>query len=162
VIGKFALASHDELIQVLREPAGIHELLHPIDDGESFGESPQLSVEKDWHGIHFLLNQGAWDGEPPLDFIVAGGTEVGEVDVGHGPARAFLPAELRAIVEALAPITEEHCRLRFDAEAMNTAQIYPSIWKDTDARWLAQSCMRLRDFLRDGAEHGQGLLVWCE
>jgi hypothetical protein len=90
--GKFALVDHDRVVEVLREPFRIAELIHPFD-----GPGDSLSVDRDWHGIHFLLNQGAWDGEPPLDFIVSGGTEVGEVDVGYGPARAFLPCELAAI-----------------------------------------------------------------
>src|SRR5262245_51191373 len=40
-------------------------------DGESFAES----LDKAWHGIHYLLTGTAWEGVLPLDFLVRGGVE---------------------------------------------------------------------------------------
>ena len=33
------------------------------------GTEGTLSLEKAWHGLHFLLTGSDWGGEPPLDFL---------------------------------------------------------------------------------------------
>ena len=53
------------------------------------GEGIETDLDKAWHGIHYLLTGTAWAGAEPLNFIVCGGTEVGDIDVGYGPARVF-------------------------------------------------------------------------
>jgi hypothetical protein len=59
-------------------------------------------------------------------------------------------------------MTEELLRLRFDADAMNAAQVYRSRWKPADAAALARAGYRLVEFLRGGAARRLGLVVWCE
>ena len=44
----------------------------------------EIDLDKSWHGIHFLLTGAAWEGERPLNFLILGGEEVGDIDVGHG------------------------------------------------------------------------------
>src|SRR3990167_6610036 len=34
-------------------------------------------MDKAWHGAHFVLTETAWEGKPPLDFLVRGGREIG-------------------------------------------------------------------------------------
>jgi hypothetical protein len=38
-----------------------------VDSGEAYAD---LDLDKAWHGLHFLLTGTAWEGTPPLDFIV--------------------------------------------------------------------------------------------
>src|SRR5215203_4027303 len=54
----------------------------------------EIDLDKSWHGIHYLLTKTAWAGEPPLSFLVLGGAEVGDIDVGYGTARAFRSDEV--------------------------------------------------------------------
>lgn len=42
-------------------------------------------MDKAWHGIHYLLTGTAWEGDPPLNFLVTGGREVGTEEIGIGP-----------------------------------------------------------------------------
>lgn len=38
-------------------------------------EATPCSLEKAWHGLHYLLSGDAWKATGPLTFIVAGGSE---------------------------------------------------------------------------------------
>ena len=77
-------------------------------------ELHQVDLDKSWHGLHFLLTGSAWDGAPPLNFLVAGGTEVGDIDVGYGPARAFRAAEVAQIDQALGVLSADELKRRFN------------------------------------------------
>jgi hypothetical protein len=107
MIGNFLGLSDIELQTLRRQPEGMMTFLYG-EDGEAV-HPRRLSVDKAWHGLHFLLNGDPWSGSPPLDFIV-GGEAIGEVDVGYGPARGFSSAQVAAIHEALAPITWDELR----------------------------------------------------
>jgi Domain of unknown function (DUF1877) len=125
----------------------------------------ELDVDKAWHGLHFLFTGDAWSGEPPLGFIVAGGTEVGDEDVGYGSARAFTSAEVREISAALDRITGDELARRFDPAQMMNLGIYPEIWDrdpadDDTLAYLLEYFDLLKDFVGRGARSGQGMLVY--
>ena len=48
----------------------------------------------------YLRTRTAWDGEPPLNFLLGGGREV-DIEVGQAPVRTHSKAETRAIAAAL-------------------------------------------------------------
>jgi hypothetical protein len=77
-------------------------------------EHPMIDLDKAWNGIHFLLTQTAWEGDPPLNFLLLGGTQIGDIDVGLGPARALMSADVTAVDEALKPLDEAVLRSKFD------------------------------------------------
>ena len=58
-------------------------------------EGTYHDLDKAWHGIHYLLTKSAWDGEPPLNFLLLGGKEVPGVIVGNNPARFFSAVEVK-------------------------------------------------------------------
>ncbi len=164
MIGSFGLLSEDEITKLLEAPETVHELIHP--ERDIYQDERFHCVEKDWHAIHFLLNRKAWMGEPPLDFIVRGGTEVGDVDVGYGPARVFTPSELGRIVSALHPITDDMLRQNFTAEALAAADdhLYPG-WGPGEEKYadeMVASYRGLQAFLEAGAKQGRGLIVWLD
>jgi len=58
-----------------------------------------------------------------------GGTEIGDDDLGYGPARYFNPAEVAATATELAASTlEAQMQSRFDPARMSTLGIYPGGW----------------------------------
>ena len=71
-----------------------------------------------------------------------------------------VPDEASAIVRALAPITDDMLRSRFDAERMNRDNVYPG-WRD-DAGDVIAAYRNLQTFLISGAQQSLGLLVWCD
>src|SRR5438105_15078040 len=72
-------------LELARLMAGDNEADDPIPRHES---SPTLvSLEKAWHGLHYLLTVTMPDGGP-LAFGLERGEPVGE-DLGYGPARVL-------------------------------------------------------------------------
>ena len=61
------------------------ESLEPfLEDEEDFGDAKgaaflELDIGEAWHGLQYLLTGTAWEGQPPLDFLVPGGDEVGDI-----------------------------------------------------------------------------------
>ena len=122
-------------------------------------------IDKSWHGIHFLLTGEADEGNPPLNFLIAGGTEVGDEDVGYGPARAYTSAETKAIASALAALSDEELRRRYVPDAMMKAEIYPEIWdrtppEDDPLGYLMEYVKVIRETLADLTARGHGMLVY--
>jgi Domain of unknown function (DUF1877) len=168
MIGNFRRASDARIEALLADPAGILEYL---DDGDDGGEGDpddahaDLDVDKAWHGIHFLLTGTAWEGQMPFSFIVSGGRQIGDVDVGYGPARVFTSAEVKTIAAALAPLTRAVLERRFDPAAMTRLDIYPSIWdrphEQGDALgYLLESYESLAEFVAEAARQHEGLIVY--
>jgi Domain of unknown function (DUF1877) len=189
MIANFRSLSDDDLGALLENPARVEQLLYgddpfsgtngevvslfgdtsqppsEADSWEQDGDGDELDVDKAWHGIHFLLTGTAWEGSFPLNFIVSGGKEIGDVDVGHGPARALTSEDVRRLDAELEPLTSEEMMRRFDPEQMTRLQIYPEIWDrdpddDDSLGYLIEYYTDLRDFVRRTAERGHGLLIY--
>ncbi len=92
-------------------------------------EGPHLSLEKAWHGLHFLLTGTAFEGDAPLNFLLEGGEALGDDEDDGGP-RVFPPEAVRLIDAALAQISEDTLWARFDPERMEADGVYPQIWDE--------------------------------
>jgi hypothetical protein len=128
-------------------------------------EGTRCDLEKSWHGIHYLLTGSAWEGDPPLDFLVNGGRQVGKIDPDHGPVRAFRADETRAIYDSLSNLSPYELRKRFNARDMTAKEIYPDIWtrsvlEEDSLRYLMDNLDKLRAFLRQTVEAQLGILVF--
>ena len=127
-------------------------------------EGANTDLDKAWHGIHYLLTSSDGPADPPLDFIVAGGEEVGDVEVGLGPARVFRSATVREIHEALARIDESVLRSRFNPAEMMKLSIYPDIWdrdpeEDDSFGYCLEYFKVLKDFVAQAANENLGLVL---
>jgi hypothetical protein len=127
-------------------------------------EGMRCDLDKAWHGIHYLLTGTAWEGTPPLDFLVEGGRQVGQIDPEHGPVRAFRNEEVRAIYDAVSVMGPYELRKRFNPRDMVARDIYPDIWKapneEESLRYLMDSLDRLRGYLRESLDSGFGVIVF--
>ena len=129
----------------------------------------QIDIDKAWHGLHYLLTGTAWDGDGPQSFIINGGREIGDVDVGYGPARAFRPEEVKELHHTLKNISLGDLRARYNAKKMSELDIYPDIWEYT-ARpehdnseamlYLLEHFNAMRKFIGRTAEECKGLVVF--
>src|SRR5262245_58137806 len=86
MIGNYLRLPEAELQRVLEKPEAITKLLYP-ENGSNPSPDLHLDTDKAWHITHFLLTGEAWGGAEPLANAVLGGTEIGDEDVGYGPAR---------------------------------------------------------------------------
>jgi hypothetical protein len=120
-----------------------------------------VSLDKAWHGLHYLLC-GALEPAPgALGQAVFGGNEIGEGG-GYGPARYFAPALLAEIAGALqSPDLEGEVRARFDPPTMTELGVYPGVWETDDCDWLIKAFRTLRDFYvaASEAEHAVVTLI---
>lgn len=128
------------------------------------GEGNEANVDKAWHGLHYLLTQTAYEGTMPLNFLVAGGTEAGSIDVGYGPARMFTADQVKAIDIALRPIDAAFLTKRFDPAEMMRLKIYPEFWdRDPDDDDVLGYCIAIFDemkaFISEAAARSLGIVV---
>ena len=127
--------------------AGVHEV---------------LSLDKAWHGLHYLLS-GTAELEPSDDVAsraVLGGVEIGDDFSGYGPARVFHAEDVAQLAQALGDSRVAlEAAARYDAERMTELQIYPFGWDDDDREWLLSSLRELRRFYVDAAAHGRGVVT---
>ena len=163
MIGNFRASTDEEVEALLADPERIEGVLYP-DDDVLRAAAVEFDVDKAWHAIHFLLCGDAEKGQAPLNFVVAGGTEVGDVDVGYGPARVFTSKELAEIVRALEPISSADLKKRYDAHSLTMQEVYPQIWDEPKADCLDNYVLyyfdRLKVFLRQVAAAGKALIVY--
>jgi Domain of unknown function (DUF1877) len=124
-----------------------------------------LSLDKAWHGVHYVLCGKAEPGASLLSQAVMGGADLGEDDEGfsgYGPARLFTPAQVAAISKELSrPQLEQEAAARFDAAAMTRLKIYPG-FAASDASWVMDAFRSLRDFYADAAAKGNGIVTCLE
>jgi Domain of unknown function (DUF1877) len=129
----------------------------PGPSGKS-SQGANISIDKAWHGVHYLLCGQVDPGVTISSQAVMGGTEVGE-DLGYGPARYFEADKVREIANELGHASlEAEMIARFDPVKMSTLGIYPNGWKPGDVDWLMEEFRRLRQFYAD-ASAGQFAVV---
>ncbi len=131
MIGNYRRLSEEDLDEILQEPESILNALYPEDS--DIPDGSQLDIDKAWHLIHFLLTGEPWEGAEPLCNAVLGGAEIGEEDVGYGPARYLTSTEVNAVATALASISPEELWTRFDLAKVHEADIYPLSWEGNDS-----------------------------
>ena len=123
-----------------------------------------LSLEKAWHGVHYLLAGTAEPGSELRSQAVLGGVELGndpEGFSGYGPARFFRAAHVRELSEELRrPEVEAEAAARFDPAKMSQLQIYPG-WQagNEDREWLMDAFQRLRDFYSSAATQERAIIT---
>ncbi len=126
------------------------------------GEGIDYDLDKSWHGIHYLLTQTEWEGEPPLNFLLAGEV-VGDIDVGYGPARVFSSIEVKEIYNVLQGIDHESLKNRYDPDDMMTKEIYPTIWMEEQEDGL-DYCLQyfddLKSFISEAFSHNLGIVLY--
>ncbi|MES2524407.1 MAG: YfbM family protein [Gemmatimonadota bacterium] len=162
MVAMFRRLADAELSQ-LREDAELATEYLSDATPDGFGPYTDLDVDKAWHAIHFLLTGTAWGGEHPFNFVVTGGTEIGE-DLGYGPAHGFTSAEVREIAAALELLPVEQFMARFNPIALEADEIYPEIWDrpaeaDDTRGYVAEHYDALRTFVMEGAAAGDAMIV---
>jgi hypothetical protein len=127
-------------------------------------EGESCDLDKAWHGLHFLLTGGADGDGTPLSFLVSGGTALAELDHSYGPPRLLSSADVRRIHAALARLSDDDLRARFDGARMDELDVYPTIWtrpveEDDALGWLMDNVAPLRALVERAVAARCGLLV---
>lgn len=159
MIGNYLKLSPEQLRQVIQDPEQAEELAYPEDENNLAGA---LDIDKSWHLIHFLLNGETWGGDGPLSNAVLGGHELPDTDAGYGPFRYLTPEEVTATAAALAEISSSTLWARFDAQAAEAAEIYPTAWAgdEGDRAYVLHNFEALRKYFLDASSSGSGMLLY--
>jgi hypothetical protein len=121
-----------------------------------------VSLDKAWHGLHYLLCGAAEAVPGALGQAVLGGTEIGD-DLGYGAARFFTPAEAKEIARALQePTLEQALHARFNPTLMESHGLYPGGWDREGDDWLIEAFRTLRAFYADASAAGQAVIAVLE
>jgi hypothetical protein len=126
----------------------------------------KLSLDKAWHGVHYVLCGRADPGKTLLSQVVLGGTDIGDDEEGfsgYGPARYFTPAEVAELAHALnRPELEQEAARHFDAAKMEELEIYPG-WNvshaESDRKWIMDSCRSLCAYFAAAAARGRAVVT---
>jgi hypothetical protein len=144
-----------------REPAPPPPVPPPLELHPGEGDLGAAGdLDKAWHGIHYLLTGTAWEGDPPLNFLLVGGRDVDDFESAH----TFTAAETRDIAAALARVDDAELRRRFAPEEMMRLEIYSEIWDRDPANedplgYLLEMVAVLRQGLGLVVGRGHGLLL---
>ena len=128
------------------------------------GKREVLSLDKAWHGVHYLLAGTAEPGPELRSQAVLGGVELGddpEGFSGYGPARYFRAARVRELSDELRrPEVDTEAAARFDPAKMSQLRIYPG-WRagEQDKDWLLSAFQRLRDFYSSAAGQERAIVT---
>lgn len=127
------------------------------------GKGADISIDKAWHGVHYLLCGRAVPGTDLASQAVMGGTDVGD-DLGYGPARYFTPDKVAAMALELSRSNlEAEMNARFDPDQMMQLGIYPVQFDDPDDRdWLMDEFRKLRKFYVDASAAGLAVIACIE
>ena len=160
MIGNYLRLPEVELERFVSDPPSIMDFLYEEDS--DFSEDQQLDIDKAWHLIHFLLTGTAWEGKVPLRNAVLGGAEVGDVDVGYGPARYLRPLEVRELSAALADLSPEILWQNLDWEAVRENEIYPTEWtgNETERTYTLHHLQAMTHFFQQAADSGEAVLLY--
>jgi hypothetical protein len=129
----------------------------------SSGQGASISIDKAWHGVHYLLCGKPEPGPDLASQAVMGGTDIGD-DLGYGPARYFDAAQVAAIARELSrPNLEAQMSARFDPGQMANLGIYPGKFVATeDKQWLMDAFRKLRQFYIDAAAANLAVITCIE
>jgi hypothetical protein len=160
------MLSPAEFDRLAEEPDALFEGEFDDDAAELTGDpsdpnaSPKrISLEKAWHGLHYLLTGTAQEGSGPLAFILAGGQNLGD---DSEPIRYFAPNETSAINRAVTAVSDDNLWSRFNPQAMEAADVYPGIWDEDEEDLKEEYLMyfgQLKKLIAAAAAQGHGLLV---
>ena len=137
------------------------DFLYPDNEVESESEA-DLDIDKTWQAIHFLLTGDAWKGSHPLSNAVLGGVELGDEDVGYGPARYLSASEVAEIAAHLSGISKEALISRFDLNKFRKNGIYPDGWvgSDEEKNYITGYYHKLVSFFQEAAKSGNAMLLY--
>jgi hypothetical protein len=149
--------SGEALLKLLKSRAGLKA---EASGGAAKGQGAAISIEKSWHGIHYLLCSAAQPTTTLISQAIMGGTDLGEDFSGYGSARFFTVAETSEMATELKDSNlEAQMMARFDPAQMTKVGIYPNQWAGPDAQWLMTEFRHVRDFYAAASAKGFAVLT---
>jgi len=123
-------------------------------------EEDILDLDKLWHILHYIFARKAWGGTLPEGTLLLGGTELGNIDIGYGPARAILENEISNFSKFLESLNQEEFAKGITAQEIDENEVYYPEWSDEEASNLWETVLELRAFFKDAKEKGSAVIMY--
>ena len=153
------LASDEDIASVRSEPDSAY---HFVNSDAAYNSGQQIDLDKQWHGVHFLLTGSAGATSDPLSIIIGDFEEIGP-DNGYGPAWIIPAASLASCHDKLSKLGDEEIAARFDPQVMAREDVYLAdlfVDEGDEARvFLMEDIARLRSFIAKAAERSLGAIA---
>lgn len=178
--------SNEKLQSLLNDPSDIFFFLHgsePYKPPESFfkrlfspkTETPsvrewhppekgmRMELDNSWHVLHFLLCGKPWEGPLPQATLMCGGTELGSIDVGYGPARILNDTEVEAFINYLNSLTKETYASGITFKELEENEIYGAYpeWSEDEANTLWEYVEEMKIFFEKAKSENNGVILYC-
>jgi hypothetical protein len=158
----FATVSDQTIGRLRAHPKQVEQIISHEEDWAEGEEGNPFDLDKAWHAIHFMLTGSAWEGQPPLNFLLQGESLEG-FDTGYGPARYYTGETVQEIAIALGPLTWDAIKSRYDHSRFEAEEIYPQIWDrpaEEEMDYFEYHYNQLRTYVQSAARKNLGLLIW--
>ena len=130
---------------LISNPARIKKVLFPSSSETVVDDDVLITIGEGFEYIDQMLE--------PHSFIVAGGTKIGDIAVGDGPARGFRSDEVRKVAARLTLVSVDDLRKLLGQTPLPPQA--PSISE------LTASYATLREFVIETAKAEAGLIVYA-
>jgi len=175
MIAQFVQVSPDHLARLIEDPSGTEDLFASVSPApyvppasierlaglvgsgaaDATGQGAAISIDKSWHGIHYLLCAATQPTTTLISQAIMGGTEMGDDFSGYGPARYFAAAETAKMSSELnRKNLEAEMTARFNPAQMTKVGIYPNQWAGPDVQWLMREFRHVRDLYASASAAG--------
>lgn len=120
----------------------------PVRNWEAPAQDTVLELDTNWHVIHYFLTRTAWETELPQGSLL-GGIQLGDVDVGYGPARLLTPGQIDEFLGFLEGLDRDDFGSDITGEELEQNEIYGgySGWRHEDTAKLWEYVEELKSFL---------------
>ncbi|MEM9293662.1 MAG: DUF1877 family protein [Acidobacteriota bacterium] len=153
---------------------GLHYLFFQLGEGADQGDTPasgffgRLKQAIFGAGKSQLTKEELHEDRGPHCFLLAGGSSVGDLEVGTGSARVFTSEQVAEIHALLSSWDEDRLRAVFSPAEMRRLEIYPEIWGNSAEEheesfgYCLESFSILREFSGEAVDGGMGLVLHLE
>lgn len=124
----------------------------------------EIDLDKAWHGIHFMLTGEKGETDTTAGLLLAG-QQIGDIDVGYGPARILNQHQVQQLYNHLSEISEDVFKEKYDPQKMNALEIYPDIFKpnrdhEENLEYFCEHFELLKDFITRTAQKNDGIIIF--
>lgn len=124
-------------------------------------EGTVLELEKNWHVIHYVLSRSAWETPLPQGYLLSG-AEIGDIDVGYGPARLLEPNQVKEFLDYLKTLTLESFAAGVSSADLDENEIYGAYpdWGVEDINNLWEYIEELKPFLSEAVRNEECVIMY--
>ncbi|HJD96095.1 YfbM family protein [Mailhella massiliensis] len=158
--GNYFRTSESTVEKIRRGEIALSDLIYDKAEKEHI-----VDIDKAWHAIQFTLTGASYGGDDDNIFsrLVLSGNTLLEEDDDEFSSMLMAVPDVKALAAALALLTQEDFRERFNVQEMLENQIYP-VTEDDDEEdffeYVWDAVEELKEFFDDAAREGQAVIFY--